>query len=76
MSLGWPALGCDHAFMSSEERTQEQRQRDALVEPLFGGLERAGEEAEPASEPRGGLPLLWPVLLLLLAALLAWWLLA
>ena len=70
---------------SMEERrdSEERRRRDAIVEPLFGGLEEADEgalEEESAPESVDGSRgasflsrLLW---LFAFASLLVWWLLA
>jgi hypothetical protein len=69
--------------MEEERGVEKRRQRDSLVEPLFGGLEGADEDSErKESAPesvegsRGAsfqARLLW---LLAAASLLAWWFLA
>jgi len=64
-----------------EERGEDRRRRDSIVEPLFGGLEGAEEETgqkesapESVEGSRGALSLARLLWLLALASLVAWWL--
>ena len=66
--------------MKTPEDLEERSRRDALVEPLFGGLgaAQAGDEGSgESSDPRADGPLAWrgPLLLLLLMCLALWLLL-